>query len=293
MKVLLSGATGFIGRQVARQLAADKTIELFVVARRPVTDGPGVPIACDLLAPGEPRRLIEQMRPTHLVHLAWNATPGVFWRAPDNLDWVAASLNLLRAFAEHGGKRAVLAGTCAEYDWSTAVLSERDTPLIAETLYGQAKGALSRLVLSSSSELGISLAWGRVFWLYGPGEPSGRLVSDIRDALRRGTMAETSEGLQARDFLHVEDVAGAFVAALSSGYEGPFNIGSGEARTVREVASLFAEALGRPDLLRLGAKPSKSNDPPRLVADISILRDKVGFRPKFTLEAGLADAAVR
>ena len=120
--VLVTGASGFIGRRVVAQLATEGRFEIVTASRRP---DPRMPAgvthhAVDMLALGAPVDLIQRVRPTHLVHLAWNAEPGRFWNAPDNLDWAAATLTLVRAFLEAGGTRAVLAGTCAEYDWTGA-----------------------------------------------------------------------------------------------------------------------------------------------------------------------------
>ena len=288
MKVLVTGASGFIG---AHALAALRSTgaEIVAVSRVPIAGVRHEPV--DLLAPGEAAALAARVRATHLLHLAWNATPG-FWSAPDNLDWTAASLALLRAFREAGGGRAVLAGTCAEYSWDEPVLREHATPLAPGTLYGAAKDGLRRIAEAYARQSGLSFAWGRVFWLYGPGERTGRLVADIAAAIAEGRPAETSEGAQARDFLHVADVAGAFVAALTSAHEGAFNIGSGVATPVRDVAQRLAQAMDRPDLLRLGARPTPEGERPSLAADIAILRDDIGFAPRLTLEAGLADTAL-
>ena len=89
---------------------------------------------------------------------------------------------MTRAFAEAGGVRAVYAGSCAEYAWTKAVLLETDEPQPA-TFYGRMKDVTRRLVQAASEALGFSWAWGRVFWLYGPGEARGRLVSDVAAAL--------------------------------------------------------------------------------------------------------------
>ena len=78
-----------------------------------------------------------------LLHLAWATEHGAFWTSPDNVRWLEASLALLRAFVAGGGARAVVAGTCAEYSWSTEadVLAE-EAPLEPATLYGASKAAL-------------------------------------------------------------------------------------------------------------------------------------------------------
>ena len=124
---------------------------------------PGTPPA-DLLAPGLAEALVREVRPTHLLHLAWYAEHHAYWTAPQNLDWVGASLRLVRAFAEQGGTRAVLAGTCAEYDWTQGVCVEGATPIRPRGLYGVAKDAVRRVVEAFAAGAGLSAAWGRIFF---------------------------------------------------------------------------------------------------------------------------------
>jgi nucleoside-diphosphate-sugar epimerase len=275
-RVLVTGSGGFIGRGTLAPLEARG----YEVVRN----------SSDLLAPGGPERAIADARPTHLLHLAWNAKPGEFWSAPDNLDWVAGSLRLLRAFADAGGSRAVVAGTCAEYAWRPEThCVEGSTELAPATLYGTAKHALHVLASRFAEEAGFSLAWGRVFFAFGPFEHPARLVSSVASGLVRGEPVETSAGTQVRDFVYSEDLADAFAALLDSPVEGPVNLASGEPRTIREIVEVLALEAGRPDLLRIGARPSNPSEPASLTASVARLRDEVGWRPSRGFEARVAD----
>lgn len=293
MKVLVTGASGFIGRHVVSALASKLGVEVVAVGRAPYLGAPtGVrQEVANLLTAGTAAEMMSRHRPTHLIHLAWNAIPGRFWTAPDNLDWAAATFALLRAFAEVGGERAVMAGSCAEYGWTGEGRLYEDSLLAPTTFYGAVKDATRRAVCAFGDQAGVEVAWGRVFWLYGPGEAAGRLVSDVAAALSRGEPVETTEGTQRRDFLHVEDVAGSFVAALLSKYSGPFNIGSGEATPVRRLIEILAEELGARNLVRFGALASLPGDPPFIAADITRLHDEIGFKPRYDLESGLRATA--
>jgi nucleoside-diphosphate-sugar epimerase len=275
-RVLLTGASGFIGRHVV-PLLKSRGFEVHAISRS----------RADLLIPGVAAALVESIRPAHLLHLAWNAEPGRFWTAPDNLDWVAASLGLHRSFAALGGGRAVFAGSCAEYDWTHSLLDETATPCAPATLYGIAKDSLRRLLQAAPED--VRLAWGRLFFLYGPHEAPTRLVPDVITSLLTGREAICGEGLVERDFLHVADAASALVSLLESDVTGPVNIASGSCLPLREVIIRIAEQIGRSELLRLGMRPTSPSEPPRLAATISRLRQEVGFRPARSLDECLAE----
>jgi nucleoside-diphosphate-sugar epimerase len=299
--VLLTGGGGFVGSRTIEPLLA-AGYEVHTLSRTH-NDQPGViHHDVDLLDDEATASTVAEVAAEHLLHLAWYTEHGRFWASPDNLVWVGASLRLLRAFTEAGGRRAVIAGTCAEYDWTTAYErctelprpGEDDaTPLRPSTLYGATKHATHVAARAYARDVGLSLAWGRIFLLYGPGEDQRRLVPVVARALLQGQEAPTSEGSQVRDVMHVDDVARGFVAVLDSTIEGPVNIASGEAVSIRDVLRLIADAAGRPELLRIGAVPQRAGEPERLVADVRRLQDDVGFRSSLALEDGIAEAVAR
>jgi nucleoside-diphosphate-sugar epimerase len=290
-RVLVTGAGGFIGRGTLAPLRA-RGFEVHAVSTRERPAGGDVRWhTADLLEPGAAERVVAAVRPTHLLHLAWDTTPGAFWSTPENVRWAGASLALLRAVADRGGERAVIAGTCAEYAWADEVhCVEGETPLEPATLYGSSKHGLRLAAERHAAATGMALAWGRVFFVFGPHEHPARLVSSVASALVRGEPAELSPGDQVRDFLYSEDLAAAFVALLSSGVEGPVNLASGEPTPVRALAEALAEAAGRPDLLRLGARPARRGEPAALTADVRRLREDVGWAPPRTLRERAGDS---
>jgi nucleoside-diphosphate-sugar epimerase len=284
----VTGATGFIGRQALAPLRA-RGLEVHAVARRQGEDDEAIWHEADLLEPGEAERVIDAARPTHLLHFAWFAVHGEYWTSLENVRWVEASLRLLRAFHGRGGARAIFAGTCAEYDWDYGWCSEDVTPIRPRTLYGASKNALRVLVDAFASQAGLSTAWGRIFFLFGPHEHPARLVSSVSRALLAGERAPPSHGQLVRDFIHVADAADAFAALLASDVVGPVNIASGEPRTIASVLNVVCDIVDRPDLLKIDALQMPANDPPFLVADIRRLRDDVAWRPTRTLEQGIAE----
>jgi nucleoside-diphosphate-sugar epimerase len=223
-----------------------------------------------------------------MLHFAWYTAPGKYWTAIENLEWVRASLALLRSFAESGGQRVVMAGTCAEYDWTGGFCSEETTALSPSTLYGTCKHALQIMLDKYARQVQLSAAWGRLFYPYGPRERPKRFVSSVIRALLKNEPALCSHGNQQRDFLFVEDAAAAFVALLESDVRGPVNIASGQAVALSEIAYRIGEMLNRSELVHLGAISAGPEDPPLLVADVKRLEKEVGWIPRFDLDRGLA-----
>jgi nucleoside-diphosphate-sugar epimerase len=287
-RVLVTGGTGFIGRHVLKPLI-ELGVEVHIASRSAMTSPEGVAShRIDLLIPASVSDFIRAVRPTHLLHLAWLSGPGGGrYDAPENELWTAASIELFRTFVRTGGRRAVFAGTCAEYDWGHETLHETKTPLHARTAYGRAKNVVRKATQKLASEAGVSTAWARIFFTFGPHEPLGRLVSDIASALVAGQVVETTAGQQERDYLYVADVASALVALTGSNLTGTINIASGESVPVRRIVNILGVLSGRTDLLAIGARASSSADPQRLVADVTRLRRKLGFTPRYSLEEGL------
>ena len=284
-RVLVTGATGFIGRgSLVPLLAAGHEVHAISTRPEPAWSPAGVVWhVADLLA-GDGAGVVDAVRPEQLLHFAWDAEPGRFWTSIDNLRWVEGTLALLRAFADGGGRRAVLAGTCAEYAWSSAtVCVEGVTPLQPATLYGAAKHGLRIVAQAHARQAGYELAWGRIFFVFGPHEDERRLGGSVAAALAAGRRAPTSAGDQVRDFLFAPELAEAFVAVLGSSVVGPLNVASGVPVALRDVILALGQAAGRPDLIELGARPANVSEPASLTADVSRLRDEVGWSPTRSL----------
>jgi nucleoside-diphosphate-sugar epimerase len=299
-RVLVTGAAGFIGRWSVPALRASG-YEVHAVLRgngeREIPSqllGARVHFA-DLLDAAATEELIKAVTPTHLLHFAWIATPGLYWTSAENYRWLAASRHLLRCFRANGGIRAVLAGTCAEYDWSRVdVCREFSSPLAgaaaaAPTPYAACKIAMQKALEEFALESDLSAAWGRIFFLFGPDEHPDRLVPSVIGNLLMEREALCSHGRQIRSFLHVADVGAAFAAALDAELQGPVNIGSDERISIAALIELIAGQIGRPDLVRLGALTAPEREPALLVPDTGRLRREVGWRPGFSLNEGLRD----
>jgi nucleoside-diphosphate-sugar epimerase len=289
-RILVTGASGYIGRQVLRWCAGEG-LDVHATARTPPrisspTSGGVAWIAADLLDAAGRRRLMAAVRPTHLLHLAWMTAHGAYWTSPQNIDWLAATLDLARVFGEAGGRRLVGAGTCMEHTVGAGggQAAER-RPLYSVTKYA------CRMVLDQlARDLGLGFAWARVFFSYGEHEHPARLVPSVINSLRAGRAADCTSGTQLRDFMHVRDVGAALAALTMSECEGSVDLGTGDGVRIADVVRLVGALMDKPHLIRLGALPGRPGEPGEMLADGGRLRDEVGFVPRYTLEQGLREA---
>lgn len=292
MRVALTGAAGFIGSHLARLILGEGHAVSALI--RPGTDRRRIrDIEARLsLMPGDltdydtVQRWLAEERPDVCIHLAWRGRYAAFREAEENLASLQGSLNLLRAVGTVGCRRLVGAGTCFEYDTSHAVLGER-TPLVPHEIYGASKVACFLVCEQFCRLARVEFAWTRLFQLYGPQDDRDRLIPNVVLTLLRGEAAEVTKGEQIRDFLYVEDVASALWTVARSQFTGVVNIASGTPMSVADVVREIGRLLARSDLLRIGALPYRAGEPMRLQADASLLRNALGWSPRFDLEHGL------
>lgn len=288
-RVLVTGAAGFIGRWAARDLV-DRGFEVHGTVRRNVDVAEGVTSHCvDLLDRSEVAALIVRLRPESLLICGWCTEHGAFWTDPANDAWSAATTALSERFYGEGGRRIVLAGTCAEYDWTDPALAngpvaEFEAQGPPQTPYGRAKRRTADAVAALAARMKTDFAVGRVFFPMGWGEAPNRFLPSVVRAVLEGRPARLGSGHQVRDVMDVRDVGAALSALLVSDVTGPVNIGSGQAITLADVARCAADSGGRADLLHFGAIAARAGEPRWLVANNARLRGEVGFVPSFTLE---------
>jgi nucleoside-diphosphate-sugar epimerase len=294
MKVLVTGAGGFIGSQVVRRVLQEGHSVIAVLRPGESSERLSDCLAsvsllhCDLSDGDAVRSLAARTRPEKALHLAWYVETGKYWQARENLDCVSMSLSLAQALADSGCSRFVGAGTCAEYDWDYGLLTEDVTPLRPRSLYGICKNATRELLEAFCTKAGMSFAWTRFFLLYGPMEAKERLIPYVVLTLLDGGIAKCTRGEQMRDFLHVEDAASAMWAVTKSDLSGAVNVGSGQAIKVRTIVETVARLLQRETYLAFGALPTDPQDPPLVLGDVHRLASVVGWKPSLTIEEGLA-----
>lgn len=260
-RIVLTGATGFVGRQVCSALLA-KGYEVVGVARRS-SDLPAAVefvVTRDLFSESTTWWTSICSGAAAVVHCAWVTEPGIYLSDPRNFDCLAGTLALAQGAAAAGVRRFIGVGTCFEYDLSHRILST-DTPLRPATPYAASKAATFLALSQMLPAAGVSFAWARLFYLYGAGEDTRRLVPHLHAQLSAGKEALLTDGRQIRDYLDVADAGQAIARLADNLLTGPVNICSGVPVTVRELATDIAMLYGRPDLLRFGARPNNLTDP--------------------------------
>ncbi len=284
-RVLVTGASGFIGREVIGRLVAGGC-EVAGLGRAPTSDQPIAWLQADLLDHAATARSVAAWRPEVLIHLGWYTEPGRYLADPLNTDLLHASIALVKAALAAGCQRFVGAGTCAEYDSAQAPFSEPG-PTAPTTLYAACKLALHLVGTQLAAQSGATWTWGRIFLLYGPREDARRLVPGAISALLGGRRFPCTIGGQQRDFLHVSDVAAAFVRLAQDGEPGVYDIASGQPVSIAEVLRRIGDLTGRGDLLGFGERAGNAWDPPAVWAHARRLR-ALGWAPATDLDAGLA-----
>lgn len=283
-RILVTGAGGFVGRQVLEPLQAlgFEVHAVTTLARAPLA-GVTWHVADLLTAKGRSAALAPA--PDTLLHAAWYVAHGRFWAAPENMAWAAASAGLVDEFVQAGGRRFIGIGSCAEYGAAPANAAPwPETRMLAPaTLYGLAKASFAMRLAGA----GISTAWARLFHLFGPGEAPGRLVPSVTAALRNGQPAECASGQPVRDFASTWFIGRALAALAASEVQGAVNVAAGAGLPIAALVGRIGRLSGRPALVRLGALPDRPDEMPYMVADTGRLRREVGFTEASDLEGDL------
>ncbi len=291
-RILITGSNGFIGRHTLTPLVrSGHDLVLTDLDAASVNSLPDCAryVSCNLGNENRVREILFRERPEYLLHLAWYTEHGRFWSAPENMACVRDSLKLVESFKAAGGKRVVMAGTCAEYEWADQICREYHTPLIPSTFYGTCKNSLNQICTKYCSVNEMSCAWGRVFFMYGPDENLSRFVPYVITSLLQGKQTRCTHCRQIRDFMHVSDTACAFAALLLSTVEGDVNLCSGNAVPLREIVDSIGEETGGMKWIQYGAIPLSDHEPMCIAGENNRLKKEVGYKPVWDLKKGIQD----
>lgn len=285
-KVLITGGTGFIGRNVVNELIKRgyEVHSLVYPPFAPEQEGL-VQYEMNLMDSEAVNKFLSEHHFENLIHLAWYVGEGC-QTSSVNLDWIEVSLNLLKKFKNNGGKKVLFTGSMSEYDYRYGYMTENFTPLYNEYLYGKAKAALYNLFIQYCKTEDLDYKWARLFNVYGPNERKTRLMPSVIVSCLEGRDVEVSTCTKYQDYLHVEDIACGIVALFESNVDGAVNICSGQPIQLRTIVEKIAELTNFKGNILWGAIPTYFEEP-LVVGNNSRLKNEVGFTPKYDLEEGL------
>ncbi len=295
MRIVLTGASGFLGCEVARQLVARGHDCAVLLRRDDLAQTRLAPLAGrvriisgDLFSPESYRAALRPFAPEALIHCAWQGVAGADRNDIRQLDNIVATGRLVESAAESGAQIIIGVGSQAEYGQKPGPVGE-EAAAEPTTLYGVAKLAAGQAVLNIAAERGLRAAWGRVFSLYGPGADGPWLVPSLIRAFLAEQAPELTSCEQIWEFTHVADAAAAIIALLESDARGLFNIGSGAPVRLRDAVLLLRD-LTAPQIEPLfGRVAYRPDQIMHLEADMSRIRRATGWRPSVSLERGFAE----
>lgn len=284
-KVLVTGGTGFIGRNVVDELIK-RGYEVHSLVYPPFApEQKGlVQYEMNLLDKESLEEFFENHSFENLIHLAWYVGPKCHVHDL-NLDWTIATLNLLKFFKDSGGKKFLGAGTISEYEYKYGYLVEDQTPTDPQTLYGNSKNAIFNIAKVYCKQNNIDFKWPRIFNLYGPAEKPQRLMPSVINSCLKGEDVKVSDCLKFQDYLHVEDTARGIVDVFESDIQGAVNICSGKPLQLRTIVEKIAELTNFKGNILWGAIPAAFGDD--LVTGSNEKLKSIGWKPKYNLEDGL------
>lgn len=282
-KVLLTGATGLIGKEALQPLL-DAGFEVFAISTKDQVSKENINwIKADIFDFEQIKKVFLEIKPEYLLHFAWVAS-GDYLSSETNYKLVDASMNMLKAFKENNGKRAVFAGTCFEYEFKNEPLKENDR-LNPKTVYAQCKNELREKAEEYCQNNGISFGWGRIFYVYGHQENEKRLTPHLINSIKDKKSVVINCGTLVKDYMYTKDVASAFVKFLDSNVSGCVNICTSIGISLEDYSKTIAKKLNGENFLVI--KNEATGQPPAIIGDNSRLVNEIKFSPKFNLDEAL------
>jgi len=281
MKIFITGGSGFIGKHLIPVLAQHELLCLTHSTKNLKSGNSVQHVSGDLFNPETYLPALEMFKPDCCIHLAWYGLPD--YSLENNRINLISGISLIENLKKVGCKKIFAVGSCWEYGNAKNSLSESDSP-IAPGVFAAFKTSLHMISNSICHENSINLTWGRVFFVYGPGQRQHSLIPSCYNSLKNGVEPKINNPLAVNDFIYVSDVAGAIRHLIElDNISGVYNIGSGQGKAVWEVVNCVASALKLPTIYENMPVSENGN-----WADGNKMC-KSGWEPKVSLETGISN----
>lgn len=290
MKLLVTGAGGFVGAAVVRA-GLDAGHDVIATGR---SSAPGrlrgvaaAYHAVDLSDAAALGALMDAERPDVIVHSAWEGVSGAARGSDVQFANIGRTCTLIDAAIAAGARKFVGIGSQAEYGRFDRRITEADLPT-PTMLYGAAKLAALHLIRQRMEAAGRTFAWLRIFSTYGPNDNPNWLIPGALAEMRAGRAPKLTAGTQKWDYLHVDDVArGILAAAVTPAATGVFNLSSGIGTPVRTVIETLRDHAAPGLELKFGEIPFGPTQIMHLEGDNSRLKAATGWTPQIDIRDGL------
>ena len=293
MRVLITGASGFVGEGVLNKVLNHGPHQILSIGRNSISskllEQNNVDwIQASLKDSHHCNKLVEEFKPEALIHLAWDGIPDFsFEKCQENL---MISTNFIRnVFAKTKLKKVLVSGSCFEYSNRTGECFEKD-PTYAVDYFTWSKLSLLNFIRCEAENLSIDWAWLRIFYAYGKGQREGSLIPMLVENLKKGSIPNIKTPLNKNDFIHIDDVAEAFAMSLDRNFSsGIYNLGCGNPVSVLEVCRTVEFLVsGKSELTDiLKERTSELKNHTSFYANTILSREQLGWEAQITLKSGI------